>query len=338
MSEKYLVAMGFRGNLDNLGVDTLEAYVEKDDKIRSGELKGHPLFTPLVESNPKRAPISIQLAEDEDLTGRVKEEYSNLCKADPNVFVPGPFGDFIEVHRTGDREYNIKVSHKGFRKPGLAADLAVVVKGKNEKGKDVYYLVTGSRRANPGKGKPAWLGGFRNIDKGPDGVYAFDSGAYTMLHEAVEEAGLVIKHHNPEELRTAYNADDIPVTVELGKDKDKIESGVRMKHLGTIATSDLPLGGEQVGGEALANGTKRVYATDGYFLLVDLQDKEINEQLLSDWLTPGDDIGKLQFHDITGYAASGSAGDLKEKLQFGIEHHSFFIPGVIEKAHAFYSS
>ena len=107
MTEKYLVAMVKDGKLDELGVNTLEAYADK--------------FTPLVESDPRRAPISFQLGDGEDLTQRVQREYSGLC--DSEDFCPGPFGDFLEIFEAGDGNYFMKVSRKAFPKPALAADL-----------------------------------------------------------------------------------------------------------------------------------------------------------------------------------------------------------------------
>lgn len=334
MEDRYQIAMGFKGRLDDLGVASLKDYQAKDSQIRAEELPGHPLFTPIIESNPLLAPNIIHLTNGMDITDAVATEYAKLCdprQTSPEEFVPGPFGDFIEVIELDRWSYMMKVSSKAFHKPGLAADLAVVVKGMDiETGQTNYHLVTGVRKADPGKGQPAWLGGFTNVGPGPDGIYVFDSSAYTLLHEAVEEAGLYIGHDDPEALRQDYTADNIPVTVRLGKldgTSDLIETHDTLHYLYEIPTSDLPL---CAGGEALPNGEKRVYATTGYLLCIGLEDMPIDEDTLSNILTPGDDIGALQFYDITDAVHSGKVEDLPKNLKFGIEHHSHFLEPLLD--------
>ncbi len=336
MRPNYLIAMGFRGKLDPLGVDTLEAYQAKDKKIRDGKLKGFPLFTPIVEFDPTKKPTHVHIWPDESLEDQIAQKYKQMCDPErlfPELFYPGPFGDFIQLHKTSEDDYNMFICRKAFHKPGLAADLAVVVKGLSEEGEPNYHLVTGVRKANPGKGQPAWLGGFRNVDREKgDNTYKFDSSAYTLLHEAIEEAGLKIIHADPKSLRTDYTADNVGVVVRLGKEgtSEVIEREALMRYMDTIPTSDLPL---EAGGEILPDSTKRVYATTGYFMEVDVGERVVNNETLSEWLTPGDDIGKLQFYDITREVINSDVSALRDKVDFGIEHHNHFLPILVKQLH-----
>jgi len=325
---RYLIATGFMGKLEpELGVNTVEAYTARNEAILRGEVKGFRLFTPILEQPIPAEPEELWVANYQTLTSKVSEKYRQMC--DDGSFVPGMFGDFIQVYQIGFNNFAMQVSRKAFHKPALAADLAVVIRGENGEGHTKYILVTGTRKADPGKGKPAWLGGFTNISTAEDGTEVLDSFAYTLLHEGVEEAGLRIEHSTPEALQRDYNADNVDVTAHLG---DEQYAGVMM-NLGMIQTSDLPFA---EGGERYPDGSKRVHITNGYACMINTGSRQVAEDNLEELLKAGDDIGILQFHDITHAVKSGDPQGLHEILQFGIEHHNHFISPVVKTSHEYF--
>lgn len=329
MDDKYQIAIAFGGeSLDELGVNSVNHYREKNQKILSGEIAGSPLFSPIYEHPIPAEPKEISISEIENLSDKVLAAYRDICNNGEHV--PGKFGDFIQIYKLGDNHYQMLVSKKAYHKPALAADLAVVLKGNDSGGNDKYMLVTGTRKAEPGKGKPAWLGGFANISKNQDGTDVLDSFAYTLLHEGQEEAGLRIEHSDPDMLQRNYMADNIPVVAYLGPKGKEVAYDSEMINLGLIATSDLSFA---KGGERYDDGQKRVHLTNGFCVMIDLKDERISDKILSGWLTAGDDIDKLQFHDITGYVADNNAGNLAGELEFGIQHHNDFVEPVIKAAH-----
>lgn len=329
MIDDYMIAVAFGGQgIDVLGVNTVEAYEEKDGAIRRGELLGFPLFSPIYEHSIPARPTTVAITEGEDLTAKVTDTYRELCAS--GAHVPGKFGDFIQVYPSSDDEHvQIQVSKKAFPKPALATDLGCVIKGKNESGNDVYFLITGTRRADPGKGQPAWLGGFTNLDRDETGTEVLDSFAYTILKEGLEEAGLRIEHDDPESLRRDYDAHDIDVVAHIG---DRSFNSM-MVNLGLVSTSDLPF---DKGGESYSDGTKRVHLTNGFAVFIDMANQYISEEVLGQYLCGGDDIGALQFHDVTEEVTSGNEGNLKDRLSFGIDHHNYFVKPVIEAANTYF--
>lgn len=317
-----------------MGVAPLEDYVTLDDSIKQGQVNGPAQLTDIVEITPDFQPIALQTNSDDIkvLTAEVGTEYRKLVES--GDLTPGPFGDLINILQVEDKKYVItSIGQKAFHKPGLAADLGVVLKGKDALGEDVIYLITGKRKANPGKGKSAWFGGFTGIAlKDGDQAYQLDSGIYTALKEGFEEGDVHIDCPEIEDLRTSYDADNVNVNIQLGAYSFVGE----IIYLGTIKTSDELL---ENGGERLANDLKRVYATSGYLCVSDLNDMNLNENQLASWFKAGDDIKDLIFTNITSQVKTGQVGDLTSTLDFGIKHHNDFIAPVIETANqVFYDS
>ena len=331
--KNYLVAVGFKGAIDSeLGVNTLEAYVQRDLRLRGQGRRG--AIAPLIESNPGFEPRIIPIQDrthQSGITDAVQREYSRLCdplQTNPEMFFPGPFGDFMQFFRN-ENSYLMIASHLAFPKPGLAMDVGIVAKCINTYGENNYYLVTGVRKNEPGKGKPSFVGGYRNIGTGNEGVKVFDSGIYTLLHESLEEMGITIHHKGPEELRTDYSADKVPVEVSFAESKIKVKAIVH--YISTIPTSNLSC---EQGGEALPDNSKRVYATDNYLLPLDLGAfGAITPEKLKSLFNPGDDVTSVEIFDITSFVLSGSTIGLRQKVQLGIHHHNTASENLIRKLH-----
>lgn len=232
----------------------------------------------------------------------------------------GPFGDVIKLTRidTGQENvlYTYSVGRKDFIKPGVAADLGVFVKGRNEDNESVVYMVTGIRRNDPGKGQAALFGGFCDIDG-----YVLDSPFYTILHEAEEEANLPIHHSDLNSLRENYEIEEAQVSVTLGEDENAIEKDATMYRVGTMATGD-----EE---KLLALGQKRVYVTTGFVLPLDMGQTVIDEKLLETWFEAGDDIADLSYHNVTPWFSNEPSASLPE---FGISHHRILATKMAQKA------
>jgi len=326
---KNYIVTGYQGELHFIGVAEVSAYKTLDSDIKGGKIPGFLQLTPLVEISPDFKPRLLKTNSNslEELTNVVAHEYANVIE---EGFAPGADGDLLSILEIDGNYILSSIGHKAFFKPELAADLGLVLKGKNESGEDAIYLITGKRKANPGKGKPAWFGGFREVSfKEGDLAYQLDSGVYTALKEGFEEGSVKIDCQNISDLRTNYDADNVSANINL----DQKYFPAQILYLGTIKTSDDIL---KIGGEKLSDNHKRVHATSGYLCVADLGNTLLNQDNLNDWFEAGDDIKSLVFTDITLYVQSGKKDDLSSKLEFGIQHHNDFIKSVIEKSHQFF--
>jgi hypothetical protein len=324
MALEKLMVMG-NGNimaprLDDLGVALIDDYLQKDRQIRDGKIKGWPLFSPqVVSASSYFEKLDVRDSSLEAATEALQIWYESNIER----IISAPFGHLMTLVTDGRDYWITDVARKDFPKPGLAADYAITLKGRKDNN-DVVYLVLGTRRKDPGRGKLSLFGGFRNVE---DGI--FDSAIYTALKEGFEEGNVRIDIKNIESLREDYTADEIDATFTQGG----MKATGTVYHLGTFKTSDK---GFYEGGELLADGTKRVYLTDLYSINFYLGSTQLDEQKLSRWFSAGDDISSLAFMDITSYVQSGKKGDILRHLEFGIDHHKDMIGPIISRAHEIY--
>jgi len=204
----------------------------------------------------------------------------------------GYLGDIIAIKEIRDGVKHLYVldfiGRLAIIKPGLAVDLVPIIKTKYKN-----YFVGVKRRYEPGKGLPAFMGGFIDV-RG----YHLDTPLETVLHEAKEEIGLEINV-----LKKSDLSDPLPDKVAVSIEYEGREFSGLLILAGIIPTGD---------NEKMPSiGLKRVYQTTIYSLFLDVSSSDLNEEKLHDWLKAGDDAAELFIADING----------EEKINFGLDHH-----------------
>jgi hypothetical protein len=320
-----LVAIVNRGKMDVLGVASVNTY--KNAKKFCPEYKGNPHFELRNFKTLSDDPIIVTVA--------VQCIYQQLCQE--KEITAGPFGDYINIIKMAPCTYGItQIAFNAFPKPGLAADILPVFKCKDIDNQDQYIMLTGTRKFPPGQGLNATLGGFTNVQPknkklpaSPKNPCTLVSPICTALEEGKEEAGLKIELEDPTAYLEDYNALKAPGRVTCG---DQTYSA-QLVNLGTIKTDDALL---KDGGETLANGEKRVYATTGFVCIVDLENMKVNVNDKQDGfltkfkLKADDDIAGLQVNNITDVVVGKEdCYTLGERMQFGIKHHDKFLSPAI---------
>lgn len=327
------IAVGFKGNLDPTGVATPDVY-QRVDATRVG---GFAKLTPQYEGDLTFRSMVVKNIRTIGLNSAVGQLYREAVST--KQIIPGSFGDFIHAVKIDDDTCAVtQIAPKAFPKAAMAADMCLVIKGKTETGEDIIFLVTGIRKAPPGKGKPAFFGGFTEV-RIEEGCEIADSPFYTAFKEVREECGLGIEVPDVALYRENYNVQSVPGKVRLG-DKECL---VNIASLGTIKTGDGLLA---EGGERLESGKKRVHMTTGFLCPVDLKDTVISEELLRSWLKADDDMQGLHVENVTaGVNASVTFDDsariaqaLGDKMGFGIVHHKELLGPVLAKTHELFFS
>ncbi|MFA5332942.1 MAG: hypothetical protein WC376_00410 [Candidatus Nanoarchaeia archaeon] len=316
---KILIATGKNGKLDNLGVNTLEAYLTKEQKIKNREEKGDNPFTPIYEADMKFEPIMIKAGKNE-YKEAVEKVYNELI--DSGKYIPGVYGDFFKFAETTEGIYLIGLGNKAYNKPNHASDLGMLI-FSNDKEQQIFVPLV-RRKNEPGKGKAAIPGGFWNKGEG-----YIDSGLYTILKEAKEEFNLTCMD-DIEKYRNDYNTKEVELAIQLaGKDYKGL-----LKHAGTFKTSDALI---KEGGERISEKSQkiRVDMTDFYILAVhtDMNSKELEKALRQEYkVNDKGELSKVMIENITPYVLNNDAKGLNEKLQCGIQHHKTLIEKLVETA------
>ena len=229
--------------------------------------------------------------------------YQDLVKE--KKYYPGNYGDWIKttiVTISNKKFLNLDlIAQAAWHKPTLAADLGIFIKDKQK-----IFFVGVTRLNPPAKDKPALIGGIMNIQN------TLDSGIYTMIKEAREEVNFIAEYLGDlEELRENYMMTTIPIEV---KNFEKISPRyanlkTQIHFVMTIPTTEQ---------ERNENGTKRVYATIAYCVLVNLSEIIINIDDIRKILQAGDDAASLFIQDVTGAFHDLSTAYIP---CFGLDHH-----------------
>lgn len=227
--------------------------------------------------------IKISLEEVQDYFGSAYKAWGRF----------GHMGDVIaisEIENNGGYIYVLDyIGNLAPVKPGLAVDLLLIIKT----GPTDYYLVGIKRKREPGKGLPAFVGGWIDV-RG----YHLDTPIEAVVNEAEEEIGLQIKVVNQEDL-----LNPLPQKVAVSVDYQGKDFDGQLLFRGIVPTGD----NEKI----LSVGLKRVYQTTVYALLLDMTTANLDYGKIKQWLKAGDDADELV---ITNLADS-------QNLRFGLEHH-----------------
>ena len=160
-----LTAIGYKGSI--LAIDEIACLGIRDVAREDGE---HQLLAPIVEVSMREDTSHMfgvpALNFDEELKRIVGVFYSAPAAYGEKHY--GPFGDAIsltildELKSASPDLVPVVINYiapKAFHKPGLAADLAVIVEDADNKA----YFVGIKRKNDPGKGAIAPIGGFLNV-------------------------------------------------------------------------------------------------------------------------------------------------------------------------------
>ncbi len=230
-----------------------------------------------------------------------------------NTFQPGRYGDWIKVtvlELLDNRYLTLDfVAHAAWIKPTLAADLGIFVKNHSD-----CYFIGVIRKNPPGQGKPAILGGIMNAGS------MLDSGLYTMLKEAKEEANFSITYPGDlAKLREDYSNSPISVNVH-GFEK----LNIKLKDLKTTIQYiiTLPTSTQEIN----PDGTKRVYLAIAYAILIDIGDIPLSTESLGKIFTAGDDAQEIYIQNVS---LCFTSGDFSLVPPFGLQHHSSLFKAMV---------
>jgi hypothetical protein len=282
-------------------------------------------FTPLVEVKPFTPSITLDITGKDN--GKIIKElgdfFSQIVKS--KKYYPGRYGDWMKTTKiTIDDHVFLNVDCIGpgaWNKPTLAADLGIFVRTTTA----VYYVGI-VRKADPGKGLPAHIGGI--CEAGAE----LDSAAYTMLKETLEEGNLKIDYKgNVKELQLQYEIKKIPVVVKgFGKISRKLKEIVTdIHHVTMIPTPEV---------ERNADGWKRVYATTAFAIMINLGSIEVTPDDLLKVFTAGDDASAMYVGDVSADFKKGRV--VYDKLhfvpEFGLPHHGPMFVEMVKKLRQMY--
>lgn len=202
----------------------------------------------------------------------------------------GPDGDIISLTEIIPQTYLVALGRLTFPKPGLTADIVPIV--RDVKGR--RFLICIIRRdelGNPGRGKPALIGGFRNIQ----GDH-FASGIETIVAESEEEAGLIFRPFDEFAWRTIQSTPNLPEVFSFVTIGD-FKTSTYLKLLGTYLTSKDEEFRFKIDEKNWVT-YKRVYETVAYACFVDF-DRELTAESLAQMLKFGDDADGIVVFDVT---------------------------------------
>jgi 8-oxo-dGTP pyrophosphatase MutT (NUDIX family) len=216
----------------------------------------------------------------------------------------GPYGDLIQITVLEDDSIRIDfIGHLAWPKPALAADLVPII--RDSAGNLFFVGIT--RKKDPGKGKPALIGGHLDI-KG----YHFETAAEALIHEAWDEAGIRIKVMKQfvSKVKTTPNMLRIPVSVNLIRHPGL---GSYLLLIGTFATS-----AEE---KLLDLGTKRVFQTTAYAMVIDILNRSLTSEEVAQLFVSGDDAASIYVRKVTSHRTP----------PFAIKHHRTIYQATLAK-------
>lgn len=323
-----------------LGLAPYSAYAEADKQQKANEAtKDKPTrLAPEFKGVPSFEPVLVEVNGGETKTEAVRKKYVELQAAGKLCY--GPFGDYISTTELDDKHILInQIAHKAFPKIAKATDMILIIKGVNERGEEVDYLVAIRRKNEPGKGQPATIGGFNNVDQ-DNGIDVVDSDIYTVIKEGKEEGDTHITLDNLKAIREDYNCKEAAGHIRLGKDGRTVPCLI--SDAGTFKTGDdlISKGGELIEGNS--GGAKRVHLAAAITVTVDVpKDITLTRDRVNSWFKAGTDASDLLVYDVTQEVKASTSFDAAGPVaqhffvsnKMGINHHVKIIQAGFSKAH-----
>lgn len=295
IAAQLILIFGFKGQIIAAGSKEQIALLDQ----RRAEQNQHQLVTPLCESKIGFEPIAIPvMGEDpgyKKLTRALRPIYNGYARF-------GHFGDVITVIRTKTCYIVTNIGAKAFPKPGMASDLVPVI--IDEAGSQFFVGII--RGQNPGKGKPALIGGFNNKKE-----FILDPSPKCLIGESREEVGMTIipKAKYMSGTGSSPFPSTFPVEVHMGGNTFRTQ----IYYLDTFYT-----GREE---ENHSLGEKRVDITSGYLLPIRLN-TTTNVAELTRHFVPEDMVENNQVKIFRiGH----------DTIPFGISHHHLVFEAAVDK-------
>ena len=264
------------------------------------------ILSPLIEIKFATYPSktwNISNKTKDEVQKSVLDYYNNLI--DEKNYYPGHYGDWIkcsEFKINKEKFLNLDIiGQTSWLKATMAADLGIFVKNN----KKIFFIGI-VRKNEPGKGKPALIGGIMNAGS------VFDSAAYTMLKETKEEANFTMHYlGNLKKLRENYTISRISVKINGFKvlNQELRDIKTYMHYITTIPTTKQ---------DNLDDGTKRVYTATAFAVLIDIDGTSLDKKQLQKVFEAGDDAAKMYYLDVTDFIKGKNK---KNHPNFGLKHH-----------------
>lgn len=279
---RVILGMGVNGIITE--VNWYDEFIRRDEahKGKHNTDRSH-YFSPLFEEHPGFIPVCITNASSIDLKGWLQAEYTKYGRY-------GDFGDILFVLRHNDVYILTRIVRKAYPKPSVASDLLPVLVDSHKKSFFIGIL----RGQEPGKGKPALIGGFNEVHG-----FNFYSSPKTLIAEGREEAGIRL------ELPASYGVTDTPFPEYFDVNCSLFGETIRSRAglVGVFYT-----GNEE---KNQSTGLKRVSFTAGYVLPIKIY-KRLSKEAILEALVPED---KREGTTVVVY-------DLQhEEPEFGLSHH-----------------
>ena len=285
VAEPRLLAFGFNGKLGETG--TLAMIRKKDRQIKIDgngfENLSHYAALPF-DFEPVVTAIPHEVEPEQFLREWLTEIYQKHGKY-------GPFGDVLVVIRRRREFVLVSIAPKAFRKPGVAADLVpFLVDSRGHR-----FFVGIRRGQNPGKGRPALIGGFLDI-----AGYHLENAIQCLSHEGVEEVGMKIRLKD----RAAVNASISP----FPKSADVAVEFAGEEYDGTLRLVEVIYTGREEEWPSL--NEKRVHMTAVYTLQITVN-RELTAELIEQQFIPRD---LVEGNKVAVF-------EVGQEQKFGLSHH-----------------
>lgn len=271
--ERYIV-VGKDGN-------AIEIY-EIGDKEKNHLLK----YAPRIELDSN---FILHGFESKKRFKRAKNELKYIIRLAERIFKEwGRFGHWKDVLQITKHEFMLHnrytvdfIGRFEYDKPGITSDLVPFIRDLE----DNVFFIGILRKFPPGVGKPATIGGFRNIKE-----YDFANAAETAIAEGKEETNFKITSlEAEEEMKKFPLPENIRVKVSLGK-KSSVEVYTDLKLIRVFPTANVE--------RNLKLKKKRVYETAGYTLMAYIP-RILSKKDVEGMLEAGDDAAKLMVCEVS---------------------------------------
>jgi hypothetical protein len=187
--------------------------------------------------------------------------YKEACSN--RIFCPGPYGDVLTcIARKVDEEAaQVIVTglfQKAYPKPAFEARVCLLAQGYDESFKRDYRLITKKISQSTGKSMSSFHGDVLKLHHDQ-----IEAPMYVAIKRALSQLNLRASFINLESIKYNYDESSLFGQVQL----DGVLYPCSVRHFKTIPTSQLTI---EAGGEALADGSRRVHLCSSYLFEIEM--------------------------------------------------------------------
>lgn len=227
----------------------------------------------------------------------------------------GHFKDAIQITKReitlgGRKFFEYSIDFVGRLEPEKATHAADILPFVTDMSGNLFFIGI-IRKENPGKGKFAFIGGKRDVD----GRH-YETPVETVVHEAEEEAGLILilPRYERKKAREDLNEKSFDVLVELENcPAEKRYVPAKLELVGSYQVAeDKDLQKILEKGKAARVNRKRIYETTAFMVMINTPIRNLTKKSVARWFTAGDDAKAIVVVDLR-----------KEKIpEFAFGHHT----------------